>query len=163
MKLHIGADAGTQPIAAFSLSPNAVDAAAEVSGLLKQVSRQVRSFRGDGAYDKDKVRKVLYADNIEQVIPPQHNAVADRKKGKHRRQRDEAIEAIKRMGRTGWKAQRNYHRRSLGETVMFSYKTIIGGGLCARKTAHQKTGVAVGCKMLNMMLQAAKPQSYKVA
>lgn len=163
MKLHIGVDGESQQIEAFSLTTNAVDDAAEVPGLLKQVRKPLRSFRGDGAYDKDKVRKALYTDNIEQVIPPQHNAVVDRKKSKHRKQRDEAIEAIKHIGRAAWKVQRDYHRRSLAETVMFRYKTIIGGSLCARKTAHQKTEVAVGCKILNIMLQTAKPKSYKVA
>jgi hypothetical protein len=50
---------------------------------------------GDGAYDKEKVRKQLCKDNIRQVIPPQHNAVTDKKKRLHMAQRDEAIEAHK--------------------------------------------------------------------
>jgi hypothetical protein len=46
---------------------------------------------------------------------------------------------------------------------MFRYKTIIGDKLAAIKTTHQKTEVAVGCKILNIMLQTRKPQSIKIA
>ena len=41
-------------------------------------------------------------------------------------QRDEAIEAIKAMGRKEWKLKEGYHHRSKAETAMFRYKTIIG-------------------------------------
>lgn len=163
MKLHIAADGDTQQVEAVTLTSNAVDDATEVGALLGQVSKTVRSFRGDGAYDKDKVRKVLYKNNIRQVIPPQHNAVADKKKQGHRKERDMAIKASKELGRKEWKIRTGYHHRSKAETVMFRYKTILGGSLAARKAGHQKTEVAVGCKILNIMLQTAKPKSRKVA
>jgi hypothetical protein len=67
-------------------------------------------------------------------------------------QRDEGITAIKLIRRAEWKITEGYHQRSKGETVMFRYKTIIGDKLSARKIPHQKTGVAVGCKVLNIML-----------
>ena len=81
----------------------------------------------------------------------------------HMAQRDEAIEAIKAIGRKEWKIEEGYHHRSKAETAMFRYKTIIGDKLAARKTAHQKTEVAVGCKILNIMLQTIKPLSKKIA
>ena len=163
MKLHVAANGQTQQIEAISLTSNAVDDATEVESLLNQISKPVKSFMGDGAYDKDKVREQLYKDNISQVIPPRHNAVTDKKERLHMAQRDKAVEVIKAIGRKEWKIQEGYHQRSKAETVMFRYKTIIGEKLAARKTSHQKTEVAVGCKILNIMLQTTKPKSKKIA
>lgn len=163
MKLHVAANGQTQQIEAITLTSNAVDDATEVESLIGQINKPVKRFMGDGAYDKDKVREQLYKDNISQVIPPQRNAVTDKKKRLHMEQRDEAIKAIKAIGRKEWKIKEGYHHRSKAETAMFRYKTIIGDKLAARKTAHQKTEVAVGCKILNIMLQTTKPQSKKIA
>lgn len=163
MKLHIGIDSESQQIEAVTLTSNAVDDATEVGALLGQIKKKVRCFTGDGAYDKDKVRKVLSKSGVRQVIPPQHNAVPDKKQRSHRIERDEAIKTIAAIGRKAWKEQQGYHQRSKGETVMFRYKTIIGGGLAARKIEHQKTEVTIGCKILNIMTQTAKPNSIKVA
>jgi Transposase DDE domain len=163
MKLHVAANGQTQQIEAITLTSNAVDDATEVESLMGQISKPVKRFMGDGAYDKEKVRKQLCKDDIRQVIPPQYNAVTDKKKRLHMAQRDEAIEAMKSIGRKEWKIKEGYHHRSKAETVMFRYKTIIGDKLVARKTTHQKTEVAVGCKILNIMLQTTKPQSIKIA
>lgn len=163
MKLHVAANGQTQQIEAITLTSNAVDDATEVDSLMKQISKPVKFFMGDGAYDKDKVREQLHKKNISQVIPPQRNAVTNKKKQLHMEQRDKAIEVIKAIGRKEWKIKEGYHQRSKAETVMFRYKTIIGDKLAARKTAHQKTEVAVGCKILNIMLQTTKPKSKKIA
>ena len=163
MKLHVAANGQTQQIEAITLTSNAVDDATEVEALMSQISKPIKHFMADGAYDKDKVRERLYKDNIRQVIPPQCNAVTDKKKRLHMAQRDEAIEAIKSIGRKEWKIKQGYHHRSKAETAMFRYKTIIGDKLAARKTAHQKTEVAVGCKILNITLQTTKPKSIKIA
>lgn len=163
MKLHIAADSESQQVEAVTLTTNAVTDASEVGSLLTQIGRPVKSLTGDGAYDKDKVRKELCKREIRQKIPPQRNAVPDKKKRKHRAERDEAIKMISQQGREEWKNQQGYHQRSKAETVMFRYKTIIGGNLSARKTEHQKTEAAIGCKILNIMLQLTKPQSIKTA
>ena len=79
MKLHIAANGQTQQIEAITLTSNAVDDATEVESLMSQIKKPVKRFMGDGAYDKDKVREQLHKDNIRQVIPPQRNAVTDKK------------------------------------------------------------------------------------
>lgn len=163
MKLHVAANGQTQQIEAISLTSNAVDDATEVAALLRQINKPIKRFVADGAYDKNKVRKLLYHDKITPVIPPQHNGVTDKKKRPHMIQRDEAIEAIKQIGRKEWKVKQGYHHRSKAETAMFRYKTCIGDKLSARKMAHQKTEVALGCKILNIMLQTTKPISKKTA
>lgn len=161
MKLHIAAEATSQQIEAVTLTPNSVDDATEVKPLLGQIKTPVRSFTGDGAYDKVKVRKVLYSKKVKQIIPPQHNAVIDKKGRTYLRYRDKAVIAINDTGKKKWQNKNKYHQRSKAETVMFRYKTIIGDSLSARTFKHQITEVRIGCKILNLMLQTAKPTSYK--
>lgn len=163
MKMHVAVDETTQQIHAVTLTTNAVDDATEVSALLQQIPQKVRSFKADGAYDKRKVRKELYERNIQQVIPPQHNAVASKDELLHLEQRDKAIKTIATIGRAEWKKKQNYHQRSKSETAMFRYKTIIGNTLSARKIENQQTEIKIGCKILNITLQTNKPQSIKVA
>jgi IS5 family transposase len=163
MKLHIAADGSSQQIEALSLTPNSVDDSSAAEGLMKQVNKPVKKFIGDGGYDRDKVRKMLYKRKIKQVIPPQHNARIDKKQRAFRKQRDRTIQTISAVGKDVWKKQQGYHERSKAETVMFRYKTIIGGYLRSRKLGHQQTEAAIGCKILNIMLQIAKPKSVKVA
>jgi IS5 family transposase len=163
MKMHVAADEKTQQIQAVTLTSNSVDDATEVSALLDQIPRKVKSFKADGAYDKVKVRKELYAKNIQQVIPPQHNAVTNKDHLLHLQQRNEAIQKIATIGRAEWKKKEDYHQRSKSETVMFRYKTIIGNMLSARKIQNQQTEVRIGCKILNLALQINKPKAIKVA
>jgi Transposase DDE domain len=162
MKMHVAVDETTQQIQAVTLTTNAVDDATEVSALLKQIPLKVRSFKADGAYDKRKVRKELYEKNIQQVIPPQHNAVESRDELLHLQQRDKTIQTITAIGRAEWKKKENYHQRSKSETAMFRYKTIIGNTLSARKIENQQTEVRIGCKILNLALQINKPKAIRV-
>lgn len=162
-KLHLALRSEDQQVEAVVLTSNAVDDAGAVAPLLGQMHTAVRSFTADAAYDQHKVRRRLFNQGIEQVIVPTPNAVVD---GQHRdflRPRDEAIDAILQSGKAEWKRRVGYHRRSLAETVMFRYKTIVGGQLRARTLTRQQTEAQVGCKILNLMLQTAKPQSTKAA
>jgi IS5 family transposase len=162
MKMHVAVDSDSQQVAAITLTANAVDDATEAASLLGQI-KKVNSLSGDGAYGKDKVRRVLHAGGTRQIIPPQHNAVLDKKSRAHRKERDEAIRTIEATGRKEWKKQQGYHQRSKSETTMFRYKTIIGGSIAARKMENQKTEVTIGCKILNTMLSMGKPKSRLAA
>ena len=78
MKLHLAIDVNTQEIVGIELTDNSVDDATCVEPLIKSVTEtghSVKSFRGDGAYDKTKVRLILHEADIKQIIPPQTNAV----------------------------------------------------------------------------------------
>lgn len=163
MKLHVALDEVSQQIQAVTLTPNGVDDATEVPSLLSQIRQSIDSFKGDGAYDKDKVRKELNKRKIRQVIPPQHNAVVSKEGLTHQRSRDTVIRRMALVGRKAWKVESGYHQRSKAETAMFRYKTIIGNSLSARKIENQLTEVRIGCKILNIMLQTNKPISIKVA
>jgi len=66
-------------------------------------------------------------------------------------------------GRSLWKQEIGYHRRSQVETFMFRYKTILGERLAARKQWTQATEVAIKLDVLNRMTELGMPKSYKVA
>ena len=77
--------------------------------------------------------------------------------------RDRHIEMIAAKGRLGWQKAVGYGRRSLVETGMLRYKTIIGRTLRARTLPAQKVEARVGCKVLNRMTALGMPVSRKFA
>jgi IS5 family transposase len=163
MKLHVALRSEDQQIEAVVLTTNAVDDGGAVEPLLTQIPHRIRSFTADAAYDQHKVRRRLFEDHIRQVIVPTPKAIADEGHRDFLRQRDRATADIAQKGQAQWKRHSGYHRRSLIETTMFRYKTIVGDHLRARTLTHQQSEVRVGCKILNLMLQVAKPQSKKAA
>jgi len=69
---------------------------------------------------------------------------------------------IRGKGRMGWQKAIGYGRRSLGETAMSRYKTIIGRGLRARTLPAQKTKARVGGAALNRMTRLGMPVSRRI-
>jgi hypothetical protein len=69
---------------------------------------------------------------------------------------------IRGKGRMGWQKAIGYGRRSLGETAMSRYKTIIGRGLRARTLPTQKTEARVGRAALNRMTRLGMPVSRRI-
>ena len=55
-----------------------------------------------------------------------------------------------------------YNRRSLVETAMFRYKTIIGRRLQARTLPNQRAEAKVGCGVLNRMTALGMPASARI-
>ena len=55
-----------------------------------------------------------------------------------------------------------YNRRSLVETTMFRYKTVIGRRLHARILPNQRTEAKIGCNVLNRMTGLGMPASARI-
>lgn len=169
MKLHVALDAASQQAWAVSLTTNEVDDAAEVPTLLKSVDVPIRSFIGDGAYDKVKVRRPLYeralsqGEDILQLMNLQQKAIVDVKQRIYTAQRDQDIKVIGQVGLKKWKVLSGYHQRSKAETFMFRYKTTLGDHIHCRTLQAQSSEVKLGAKILNLMLKTAKPISERVA
>lgn len=169
MKLHVALDADTQQAWAVSLTTNEVDDASEVSTLLKSVEVPINSFIGDGAYDKDKVRRLLQqraqdqGEDILELMNLQQNAIADVRHRPCRAQRDQDIQVVRQVGLKEWKILSGYHQRNKAETFMLRYKTTLGDHVRGRKLQTQTTEAKLGAKILNLMLKTAKPQSERVA
>jgi len=160
-KLHLMVNPEEKIILGNELTTNATDDAAMVEPLLNQVNEGVRTFSGDGAYDQLKVYKALLSRKINPVIPPRKGARIKKHgntKGKAL-PRDKAIRMIRKIGRANWKIKAKYHKRSIAETMMYRYKTIIGDKLYSRIYSRQKTETAIACKMLNIMTWNGMPHS----
>jgi hypothetical protein len=161
-KLHLAINSTTREIEATVLTENSGHDAEAVPALLAAVGGRVRSFRGDGAYDKWNVYEALAARGIEPVIPPQHNAKIKRhgNSGGQPLPRDTAIRRIRQVGRSAWKAEVDYHQRSLGETGMFRMKTVFGSELKNRTLPNQKSEIRLRSKALNRM--TVVPSSFEL-
>ena len=78
-------------------------------------------------------------------------------------QRDGHLRLIREKGRMGWQEAVGYGRRSLGETAVFRYKTIIGRSLRARTLPSQKAETRAACSVLNRMTRLGMPVSQRTA
>jgi len=159
-KLHLGVDADTNEIAAVELTPEDVGDVSAVAGLLDRIEGPVGSMMSDGAYDGhvvyDAVPKRHPATAV--VIPPRSTAVSSEGPAT---QRDKHLEAIARKGSIGRQRSSRYSLRSLVETAMYRYKTIVGRRL-RRTLPNQKTEAKIGCNVLNCMTSLGMPVSVRI-
>jgi hypothetical protein len=68
---------------------------------------------------------------------------------------------IAEQGRLAWQKATDYGKRSLVETTMGRYKTLIGSRLRARGFAAQQTEAAIAIMALNQMLAAGRADSVR--
>ena len=61
----------------------------------------------------------------------------------------------------GWQRRSGYNRRSLVETAMYRYKTIIGRRLLARTLSSQQVEAKIGCNVLNRMTSFGMPATIR--
>ena len=167
-KVHVGmcADSGQVVVSAVT-SNNVSDdiAMLHMMDALDEVS--LGDVLGDGAYDTIDCREAIHDRGGKQVIPPKRTARMQRKNPiPCLLPRDRAIKRINELGvdgRAQWKKEVGYHRRSLVETFMFRYKTIVGDRLSARRWRTQITEVKIKLDAINRMTELGMPESYKRA
>jgi hypothetical protein len=166
-KVHVGmcVDSGQVVVSAMtSNNVNDDEAMIHMMGALEGVP--LGDVLGDGAYDTVDCREVIHDLGGRQVIPPDKNA-KEQRRGliPALKERDEAIRRIQELGSEGrslWKKEVGYHRRSRVETFMFRYKTVLGERLTTRREWTQSTEVLIKLDALNRMTELGMPQSYKV-
>ena len=160
-KLHLVINPKTQEIEAEALTENSTIDATPVPGLLAAIPDEIETFCGDGGYDKWLVYDALAEREIHPIIPTQHNAKI-KQHGNAKAPplpRDITIRSIRQIGRSEWKRQTGYHRRSLAETTMHRLKTTFGGELKNRRLDNQRTEARIRCKILNQQNQLGLPPS----
>jgi len=164
LKVHLGADEKTGDIVVGDVTGNDVHDGTMLPVLLWQIPEEtpITQCSGDGAYDTRTCYEVLEKRGIPIVtIPPQKNA----KIWKHgntkgdRHIRDENLRQIRKKGRSTWKDESGYHRRSLSETAMFRYKTLFGDKVSARTFENQRTSLLLRLKALNRMTMLGMPET----
>ena len=165
-KLHLGVDEKTGFIHASVLTENGKGDgdAQQVAAMLDQVECPIGEFSGDGAYDTQNIWTLLEDKEIDGIIPPQKNAIywVDENGDLLDMKRNEILKEIEKDGRAEWKKKSGYHRRSLSETAMFRFKTILGSTLYSRKFEKQKTEAKIKVKCLNKMTGLGMPISQKI-
>ena len=132
--------------------------------LLDEIDDDIEQVSADGAYDCGYVYDYIDDRDATAAIPPRKDAKiwfhGNRKGPAH--PRDENLRRIRKVGRSAWKEEIGYHRRSLSETGMYRLKTIFTGEVCARQIETQTTELMIECKALNKMTQLGMPDSYPV-
>jgi hypothetical protein len=159
-KLHIGINADRHEVVVAELTPDDVGDVSTVPDLLEQIGGKVSSLTADGAYDGEIVYRAVAERHpgAAVIIPPRATAVA---KEEATSQRDRHIAMIEQHGRIGWQHRSGYNRRSLVETAVYRYKTIIGRRLCARGLLNQRNEAKIGCNVLNRMTSLGMPVSVR--
>jgi DDE family transposase len=165
-KLHLAVDPNSGEILASELTTTEEGDATLVGPLLDQVTGPIASVTADGAYDGEPVYRAVAARQSDPpaavIIPPRATAVASPTADTVPTQRDQHIRIIRDRGRMAWQTAVGYGRRSLGETAVFRYKTIIGRGLRARTLPAQKTEARAACSVLNRMTRLGMPVSQRI-
>ena len=164
-KLHLGVDTATGEILAHALTESQVHESSELPGLLAGIDAPIAAVYGDGAYDAFDIHTAILARGARPVIPPRKGAAISpppRLKDPPPT-RGAAVARIVEIGRKAWKQETGYHRRSLVETAMFRYKTVIGPGLSARTLDNQRAEVAVAVRCLNRLTALGMPTSLRIA
>jgi len=157
-KLHLGVDEATGEIVAQVTTEREVTDDAVLPELLAHVEERIEQVTTDGAYDTFACYAAIVARAARPVIPPDVNA-KDHGTGSAR---DQTVHRVAEIGRSAWKEESGYHRRSLAETAMFRMKTIFGRQLAAHTLARQQTEAAIRCRALNRMTSLGMPDAYPV-
>ena len=159
-KLHISMDAETHQLTAALVTDKDVLDRNALAGLLAQTEAEVARVCADGAYDFEQCYRAIKKHGAMALIPPRADAVI---RGKSPfEQRDENLRGIHAKGRTQWKQESTYHRRSLVETAFFRLKTIFSERLRAKTIETQTTEALIRCEALNGMSKLGMPESYAV-
>ena len=160
-KLHLGVDRNGFIVAADVTDAYVPDGVVG-PGLLAQLGSPLLSFTADGAYDGRPVYEAVLAAGPAPciVVPPSRTATVS---GEARlAQRDAAVLAIQRDGRSRWKKDVGYHQQARAECAIGRYKQTFGRRIRARREDAQRSEVSAACAVLNRMLELGRPESYAV-
>ncbi len=169
-KLHLAINEKTQEIEASALTELGIQDCEGFVRLVKKIDSKIGSCTGDGAYDRFSCYDLAEERTFKLIAPPQRNARTSRERRQNRKKarqsavekRDQCIEKVRRLGRSEWKKEIGYHRRSLAETAMFRVKTLMGNRLSAKKFENQQVKAKIGCAIINKMTAMGMPISTAV-
>jgi len=168
-KIHLAVCPDSHDIALSYLGENSEADCEVVPKMTKHLPRSVKRGYGDGAYDTGSSPAQLHAFNIEPIVPPKRGAILhDLTDEPWMKSRNDAIRAIAGLGnddqaRKIWKILAGYHRRSLGETAFYRWKTIFGEKLQSRKLKNQRGEIYAKSMALNKMTALGMPKGEWVS
>ena len=77
-------------------------------------------------------------------------------------QRNQHLERIAVVGRQAWQKEVRYRQQARVEGTFRRYKRTLGDHLRARQFEAQRREAAIGCAVLNQMLELGRPESYAI-
>ena len=172
-KLHLAVDSQTGQILANELTKNNISDDAVFSALIDGIDEKekVISCCADGAYDSKKCYKKCQTENIQLKAPPCKRARLHEKVIEYT-SRNKAIrwmrdyikknDADEKGARKAWKEEIGYHQRSLAETAMYRFKTIVGRILRSRSFENQVIEAQIMVMILNKMTALGMPRSMEI-
>ncbi len=164
LKLHLGVDEQTGEIVAAVVTTNQFSDGEMLPDLLDQIPDDIDQVSADGAYDRSNCYDAIDGRGATAAIPPRKDAKiwfhGNRKEEPH--PRDENLRAIRKHGRSIWKEEIHYHRRSLSETMMYRVKTIFTGEVSSRCLESQTTELLLECSIINRFTHLGRPDTYAV-
>lgn len=101
-KVHLGIDAQTLEIRAIEVTSNAIGDAPMLPAQIA-ADEPIASVCADGAYDTRSCMDAIAARQAVAVIPPRKNASLWKRPSAGSEQRNEAVRACKRFGRSLWR------------------------------------------------------------
>ena len=152
-KLHLAVNESNSQIEAVVFTDNSCKDNEIFEDLVDDVDGEIKQVSADGAYDAKNCYEKSEEKGIKLIVPPRKDAVIQ----KHGNcsgdpnPRDQHIRDIKKHGEKKWKEQTGYHRRSISETAMFRFKTILGRRLSSRNFNSQANEAFIKCDILNKM------------
>jgi len=163
-KLHLGVDQATGEVLAHELTLSNVHDSPVLPKLLAQIDGALVQVTADKAYDGFSCHKAILAKGARPVIPPRKGAAITPppRVKEPPPTRGEIVKRIIEIGSKAWKIEAGYHRRSLAETAMSRYKTLIGPTLKSRTLTNQKTEAAITVNCLNRFTVLGMPVSVKI-
>jgi hypothetical protein len=168
-KIHLAICPDSHDIVMSYLGENSEADCEVVPKMANHLPRSVKRGYCDGAYDTEGSRAELHALGIEPIVPPKRGAILHDSLDKPwLKSRNDAIRAIIGLGnddeaRKIWKILAGYHRRSLGETGFYRWKTLFGEKLQSRKLENQRGEVYAKSMALNKMTSLGMPRGEWMA
>ena len=162
-KLHLGVDEKGW-ILASKVTHGYEHDSSQVPNLLAQVGREIDRFVGDRIYDQERVYEAVayHSPGAEVVVPPRKDAVLSNNSISTSSYRNRNIAEVRSKGWSEWKRQSGYYLQSHAENAIYRYKRIIGGRLRAKNYDARKREAAIGCAILNRMIEMGEPLSNAV-
>ena len=110
------------------MSDNSFKDNAVFEDLVTDLQGKINQISSDGAYDSQHCYHISQDQGIKLVVLPRKGAVIEKHGNCHGLPlpRDVHIRQIRKSGRRRWKTENHYHRRSLSETAMYRFKTLLG-------------------------------------
>lgn len=163
-KLHLAVDVITGQLVAHKLTDQNTTDNTQLEPLLDDIATPIARVFADKAYDSFDCHKSILKLGAEPIIPPRKGAAINPPPNINDppKTRGDAVRRICEVGRKAWKSEVDYHKRSLAETAMFRYKTILGRGLKNRTFESQQTEAKIGVHIINRFTKLGMPQSVKI-